>query len=472
MKMLAKALQSFRTKVTIFFILAILFSAGAGNFILYKYSLDSQFNQLRDKLKIIAQVSALGIDANELTKIPLNPEGVKSGSYKVVAGKLKEIKESNLLIKYIYAMARTDKAGILQFVADPDPVFNSKKGLKVTAYPGDEYDARSFPQMFDAFYAPVADKKLGNDEWGMFLSGYAPIRNRQGDTIAILGVDISANDVYLSRLGLYRRGFAVLILGLILAFGLGFILSGRVTKPISELLIGTRRISQGDLDYRVKVSGADEIAQLGGSFNEMTKALVEARRKLDEYFYRVVQSMVRSLEAKDPYTRGHSDRVSEYSRQIALEMGFPAEKIDLLGKAAQLHDIGKLGVHEDILNKKGPLSEGEWDILHKHPASGEEILKPVFLDSEMLSVIRSHHERFDGSGYPDKLKAEEINIFAQIASAADAYDAMTSSRSYRPALNREEAQKRLQEGSGTQFSPRVVEAFIRALNKRDNERSF
>lgn len=467
MKVLVNSLRSFRTKVTVFFILAILFSAGVGNFILYKYSLDSQLNQLRDKLKIIAQVSALAIDANELMKIPLEREGIKSGSYKVISGKLKEIKDSNPLIKYIYTMARSKKEGILQFIVDPGPVSKNKKGLQVTAYPGDEYDARSFPQMFDAFYAPVADKRLGNDEWGVFLSGYAPIRNKQGDTVAILGVDIAADDVYLSQVGLYRRGIAVLILGLFLAFGLGFTLSGRVTKPIRELLIGTKRISRGDLGYRVKVSGSDEIAQLGGAFNDMTQALTEARKKLDEYFYRVVQSMVRSLEAKDPYTRGHSDRVSEYAQQIAVEMGFPAEKIELLGKAAQLHDIGKLGVHEDILNKKGPLSDSEWDILHQHPASGEEILKPVFLDLEMLSVIRSHHEHFDGSGYPDKLKAKEINIFAQIASVADAYDAMTSSRSYRSALSKEDAEKRLREGRGTQFNPEVVDAFIRVLNKQD-----
>ena len=191
----------------------------------------------------------------------------------------------------------------------------------------------------------------------------------------------------------------------------------------------------------------------------------DTRKKLDEYFYRVVQSMISSLEAKDPYTRGHSDRVSAYAKKIAVGLGLPQEKIELLGEAVQLHDIGKLGIHEDLLNKSGALSDSEWDVVHKHPVAGEEILKPVFLDPEMLSVIRSHHERFDGSGYPDGLKGDKINIFAQITSIADAYDAMTSSRSYRPALSKAEAMRRLQKDSGTQFNPQVVDAFIKILEK-------
>jgi HD-GYP domain-containing protein (c-di-GMP phosphodiesterase class II) len=151
---------------------------------------------------------------------------------------------------------------------------------------------------------------------------------------------------------------------------------------------------------------------------------------------------------------------------IAKEIGIPEDKIELLKESAQLHDVGKMGIHEEILNKTGVLSEKEWDMIHQHPAVGEEILKPVFLDDEMLSVIRSHHERYDGKGYPDGLKNGQINIFAQIVSVADAYDAMTSSRAYRSALSKGEALVRLEQGSGSQFNPDIVSALVRALEKK------
>ena len=146
-------------------------------------------------------------------------------------------------------------------------------------------------------------------------------------------------------------------------------------------------------------------------------------------------------------------------------MGIPLEKAELLRKAAQLHDIGKLGIHEDILNKKNSLSASEWDVIHKHPEVGEEILKPVFPDTQMLSVIRSHHERYDGKGYPDGLKGDQLNIFAQIATVADAYDAMVSARSYKTALTKEEALVRIKECSGMQFNPAVVQAFTKIAEK-------
>ena len=128
-----------------------------------------------------------------------------------------------------------------------------------------------------------------------------------------------------------------------------------------------------------------------------------------------------------------------------------------------MHDIGKLGIHDDILNKKSGLSESEWDIVRKHPEVGEEILKPVFLDPQMLTVIRSHHEHYDGTGYPDGLKAEQTSLFSQIVSVADAYDAMTSARFYHAALGKDEALAKIKSGSGTQFNPAVVRTFIKIM---------
>ncbi|MDD4183121.1 MAG: HD domain-containing protein, partial [Candidatus Omnitrophica bacterium] len=320
-----------------------------------------------------------------------------------------------------------------------------------------------FPEMLKAYKNPSVDSKLVFDEWGVTLSGYAPIHDKDLKTVAVLGVDIDASEVYTLENAARVKAIFILILVIALSIILGAWVSMGVTRPVKNLVEGTRKIASGNLSYKVEIKSKDEIGELAKAFNAMADNLSQSREKLHDYFYRIVQAMVRSLEAKDHYTRGHSDRVSEYSAKIAKAMGFSDEKVGMLTKAAQLHDIGKLGVHEDILNKKSALSDSEWDLIHQHPAVGEEILKPIFLDEEMLAVVRSHHERFDGKGYPDGLRAGQINIFAQIVSVADSYDAMTSSRSYRVALSKEEAIARLKEGCGTQFNPAIVEAFIRAL---------
>lgn len=452
--------NSFQTKVTLAFILSLLFVIGLANILMYEYSLHSKLDDLRDKLLAIANTAVLAIDPDLLLRVPLSREGINSEEYKTISGILNKVKAANPSIKYIYTMAKTDQPGIWQFMVDPNPVINLKGP---TAFPGDKYDASRFPEMLNAYNIPAVDKKMTVDEWGATLSGYAPILSKEGKAIAILGLDINAERIYYIEKMIRLRALGLLGIGILLAFFLGTLISRRVTGPVEKLVEGTRKIASGDLGYKVEIKGRDEIGELAASFNNMASNLAESRRKLNEYFYRVVQAMVRSLEAKDAYTRGHSDRVSEYAVKIARAMGFSPEKVESLQEAAELHDIGKLGIHEDILNKKGQLLDNEWDLMHKHPVVGEEILKPVFLDDQMLAVVRSHHERYDGKGYPDGLKGDEINIFAQIVAVADSYDAMTSSRAYRLALSKEEAVKRLKEGSGTQFNPKVLEAFFNVL---------
>jgi putative nucleotidyltransferase with HDIG domain len=265
----------------------------------------------------------------------------------------------------------------------------------------------------------------------------------------------------------------VLALGILVSIVLGMLISRKITTPINRLVEGTRRIFNGDLLYQVKLDGRDdEINELAKSFNLMAKGLYKSKKKLLNYFYRIVESFVRILEARDHYTKGHSERVAAYAQEIALEMGLPEDKIEILKEAALLHDIGKLGIKEETLNKKEKLTEEEWEVIRKHPVIGGEILKPVLLTEEMLAIVRGHHERYDSNGYPDNLSGEKINIFAAIVSVADAYDAMISPRAYRAAFSKEEAIKELVSNSGTQFNPRVVEAFLRVLNREKTGKPF
>lgn len=197
----------------------------------------------------------------------------------------------------------------------------------------------------------------------------------------------------------------------------------------------------------------------------MAEGLLQTRKKLNDYFIRIVQSLALSLEAKDAHTGGHSVRVAEYAEQIATRIGLPEEKVAALKEATLLHDIGKLGIPENILNKKEPLTLQEWKNIKSHPATGGKILKPVCLNEDMLTVVTGHHERYDGVGYPDGLAGEKISIYARIAAVADTYDAMTSSRAYRPAMGKEWAISELEKSRGTQLDPRLVDVFIEILRE-------
>ncbi|MDI6758128.1 MAG: HD-GYP domain-containing protein [Candidatus Omnitrophota bacterium] len=257
----------------------------------------------------------------------------------------------------------------------------------------------------------------------------------------------------------------MLFIGIFISGIGGLLISKRIIEPIKKLLEGTRRIARGDLEYKVSIKSGDEIGELADSFNKMAESLFESRKKLQDYFYRVVQTLVRILEAKDSYTCGHSDRVAEYSEKIALKPGLSPTRIALLKKAALLHDIGKLGIHESILNKQEKLTKDEWKEVRGHPIIGEDILKSVSLDEEFLTAVRSHYERFDGKGYPDEINGDRIDIYAQIVAVADAYDAMTSTRAYRQNLSREAAIEELKKNCGTQFNPVIVEIFLKILKE-------
>ncbi len=413
----------------------------------------------------LASVASLMVDADTLSQVPLVHEGVNTPQFKSIAEALNRIRAKDPILKYIYILTKTTEESILQFVVDPDYSLETETGK---SYPGDKYDALRFSDMLKGFERPSADKELMIDAWGATLSGYAPIKDKDGKTIAILGMDIAAKDIYHIQQEIYFRMILIIFISIFIAIVLGLLISAGIINPIDKLLEGTRRISYGDLQHRVEVNGKDEMAELATAFNDMAQVLLESRENLSDYFYRVVQTLVSTIEARDPYTSGHSERVAAYSEKIASKMNFTAEKTESLKRAALLHDIGKLGVQESILNKKDKLLDAEWEIIKRHPVIGEEILKPVLSDKEMLSVVKSHHERYDGKGYPDNLNGEEINIFAQIVSVADAYDAMTSARAYRVALSKEAALNELIKNSGSQFNPKITSVFAEILKAEES----
>jgi response regulator RpfG family c-di-GMP phosphodiesterase len=177
-------------------------------------------------------------------------------------------------------------------------------------------------------------------------------------------------------------------------------------------------------------------------------------------FLSAIDSLVRTLEARDPYTSGHSLRVRAYCRRLAAALDLDDRRRKQLSLAAKLHDIGKVGVPEAVLNKAGQLSEAETALVRAHPVIGERILTPIIRNRAVLAAIRHHHERFDGGGYPDALRGEQVPLLARVVAVADCFDALTSCRAYRESLPREQALALIRAGAGTQFDPTVVRAFL------------
>ncbi len=181
----------------------------------------------------------------------------------------------------------------------------------------------------------------------------------------------------------------------------------------------------------------------------------------------LVRSIINTIEARDEYTSGHSDRVATIVQKIASMMGFDKSFIEHIHVAGHLHDIGKIGIPDGILLKTGKLTDLEYRIVQQHATIGWKILKDVPNLADMARIIRHHHERFDGRGYPDGLSGDSIPIGSAIIAVADSFDAMTTTRTYRDKLTVEEALEELERCSGTQFKPDVVEAFALVVEEED-----
>lgn len=182
-------------------------------------------------------------------------------------------------------------------------------------------------------------------------------------------------------------------------------------------------------------------------------------------YIEMIETLARAIDAKDPYTKGHSDRVANYASAIARELSLPEEKIFEIRHMGLLHDIGKIGVKEGILTKQGALSFAEFDVIKMHPLIGERIISPIKIFKNSVPMVLYHHERFDGNGYLEGLKGEDIPLGARILTVADAFDAMVSQRPYRNAIDKEQALRELGKEAGQHFDPRIVKAFTKILTK-------
>lgn len=251
-----------------------------------------------------------------------------------------------------------------------------------------------------------------------------------------------------------------------------------MATAVADINIAIQCMKQGAYDYLTKPFHLDEVVLSVERALEKRRLELENReyqthleekveeqaKKICASFLSAITALAHALEAKDKYTSGHSQRVADISAKIAKELSLSPEDINRVRLAGLVHDIGKIGVRESVLNKPGRLTDKEFEHVKRHSEIGEHILAPIADDKEILRLIRNHHEHYDGSGYPDQLKSHQIPLGARILAVADAYEAMTSKRPYREALGDEKARKEIEQNKGKQFDSEVAEAFFRSID--------
>ena len=339
---------------------------------------------------------------------------------------------------------------------------------------------------------PMTDLKVVQD-WqesgAQVQSALAPfVATRNGHAVEMLGSYATAELDKNSRLGVIaiqdesaalasvadmrRQTFWISLIVSLLTILVGLFFAQKLTLPVQQLAAAAHRIASGDFSQRIDVRSRTEIGELGQSFNVMTDQVERYIKDLQasvagnrELFLGTVKSLAAAIDGKDPYTRGHSERVSRFSMAIAQRLGLPDDEVEKIRISAVLHDVGKIGIDDVILKKPSALTDEEYEIMKKHPQKGYKIMSQIPGIKEFLPGMYMHHEMINGQGYPQGLKGDEIPLMALIVSVADTFDAMTTDRPYQKALKFEDAVERIKSFVGTRYDERVVAAFVAACDE-------
>ncbi len=304
--------------------------------------------------------------------------------------------------------------------------------------------------------------KIGNDNVEM-LGTYSPVTALDWAVV----VQKPRREAYRGVYEMQRTARLLAILAVLLSIGVSTFAARRITNPLEVLTNSSRALARGDFSQRVHLRSSTEIGELAETFNTMSQELEQfvedLKRAAEEnraLFLGSIQMLAGAVDEKDPYTRGHSDRVTRYSLMIAREMALAPDFLETLQISAQLHDVGKIGIEDRVLKKPGALTAEEFEVMKTHTTKGANILRPVKQLAEMLPGIELHHEALDGRGYPYGLKGEQIPLLARVIAVADTFDALTTNRPYQQAHTPEEALKIIQGLAGKRLDPQPVAALM------------
>lgn len=420
---------------------------------LYSHMRADHIKTLSRELMNLATVAALQVDGDALEQI-LSPAEETSQQYTEIKKSLSTIANEVPDIKYIYTMRRTEQLGKFAFIVDVDPDSEN------VAHVGELYDGSALMGMVGAFEGPSADQDFSTDQWGTTLSGYAPIRNSRHEVVAIVGIDIDADTLVKGLADFTRKIIYQAIIVIVLCAVVIFIIANSLARRFRLINKAVDEIASGNCDIALTVEGEDGISRLSARINKLAVTLHTER---EDMLLSTIEVLVNALEAKDTYTSGHSAEVEALSVHIAQALELSSQEILKIGIAATLHDIGKIGVPDDLLHKKGTFTEEEWTIVKQHPVIGATIIEGIPSLYDITQIVMHHHARWDGKGYPQSLAGTEIPLGARIIAVADSFQAMVSDRPYRRGMEQEAALAEIKRCEGTQFDPHIVAIFLKNI---------
>jgi HD-GYP domain-containing protein (c-di-GMP phosphodiesterase class II) len=302
----------------------------------------------------------------------------------------------------------------------------------------------------------------------VMLGTYSPVTTLDWAVV----VQKPRSEAYSSVYEMQRTARLLAIFAVVLSIGVGIIAARRITNPLEILTESSHAIARGDFSQRVQLTSRTEIGELASTFNFMSQELEHfildlkrAAAENRELFMSSIQMLAGAVDEKDPYTRGHSDRVTKYSVMIAKEMGLSEDFQEIVRVSAQLHDVGKIGIEDRILKKPGALTAEEFEVMKTHTTKGANILRPVAKLKEMIPGIELHHESLDGRGYPHGFKEDQIPLLARIIAVADTFDALTTNRPYQHARDSHDALGIIRSISGKRLDISAVAA-LEAIYQR------
>jgi len=298
-------------------------------------------------------------------------------------------------------------------------------------------------------------------------------------------ISINQSDLYSPITKLFTQNFKIFAFVLILLLFITNIIIKNALKPINILIDGMKKAEEGEYTLQVPADKVDEIGHIAIQFNKTIEAIsfrdeelqalneelatsfeeIHATSdKLLKSYFDIIRALVKAMELKDTYTKGHSERVMEYSLMLGEKINLASRELEILRHGSILHDIGKLGIPDNVLLKADTLDDEEYNLIKKHPEKGEAFIGNLEFLQDCLQIIRNHHERMDGMGYPDGVKEDEIPQLVKIVTIADSYDAMTTKRAYKKPLNKKDAINELVRCKGSQFDPYLVDQFIEVIS--------
>ncbi|HLQ50916.1 MAG TPA: HD domain-containing phosphohydrolase, partial [Terriglobales bacterium] len=300
------------------------------------------------------------------------------------------------------------------------------------------------------------------------LGTYSPVLSLGWAVVA----QKTQHDAYQGVAEMQRTARWLWLLGVCVSILISMIAARQISHPVKTLTESSRAIAKGDFSKRVRLKSRTEIGELATTFNTMSadlerlvfdlKHAAEENRSL---FMSAIQMLAGAVDEKDPYTKGHSDRVTRYSVILATELGLSKEDIEKIRISAQLHDVGKIGIEDRILKKPGALTPDEFEVMKTHTSKGASILRPVAALREMIPGIELHHESLDGRGYPHGYKGDQLTLMPRIIMVGDTFDAMTTNRPYQAAMDPEYVIRIINSLTATKFDPRVVAALTAVFER-------